>query len=184
MACKPFLFAALNTRPDSNFVKHLFAQEDFWVLLAILCCFRSFRRRWKLAGIEFPTQHFYLGNKPIRSVPNEGQAPAVSSTSLEAMRPVKRLPAPIRCCLTSPNQPGGSTRDSAGSTSDFSAAISDSLRPLAECIQRHDTRVIFPFTIHFVQITSGGYKEWVSEKIAALKQVTGRCKHFASTACG
>jgi capsular exopolysaccharide synthesis family protein len=159
-----------------HFVKHLLRKKTFWILLAIFVLLPLLPTALKLFGIRIPNRSIsYLGNKPdIRYVANEGLAPAVSSTSLEAIASGGKTPGADSLMLTSPNQPGGSTRDSAGSASDLFAAIADSLRLWQNAFNDNDTTRYFSFydSLRF-RSPSGGYKEWVSEKIAALKQVSG-----------
>jgi len=169
-----------------HFVKHLLRKKTFWILLAIFCAASLLPTALKLFGIRIPNRSIsYLGNKPdIRYVANEGLAPAGFQHIVGSNR-VRREDSRRRFVdVDIANQPGGSTRDSAGSASDLFAAIADSLRLWQNAFNDNDTTRYFSFydSLRF-RSPSGGYKEWSPRRLPRSNKCRA-CKHFTSTACG
>ncbi|HMD68905.1 MAG TPA: polysaccharide biosynthesis tyrosine autokinase [Chitinivibrionales bacterium] len=157
-----------------NFAKHLLRRKTFWVLLAVFLLLPLLPVGLGLFGIQLHNRAIsYLGKKPdIQYLSTEGRAGSGSGSPLEEIAAGQKVRPTDSSALTGRPVASGIARDSAAAAAqDLFAAISDSLRLWEKAFNEGDAMRYFSFydSTRFMY-PSGGFREWVSEKTAAMKQ--------------
>jgi polysaccharide biosynthesis transport protein len=160
-----------------TFVKHLLRKKTFWVLLAVFLLLPLLPAGLRLFGIQLHNRPIsYLGSKPdIQYLSTEGRAGAGPGASLEEIAAGRNARAADSASLPALPAASGIARDTSGAAPDLFAAISDSLRLWEKAFNEGNAMRYFSFydSTRFM-FPSGGFKDWVSEKTAEMKQGTSQ----------